>query len=750
MTEPTLPRNSEAGLPQAAPIRPIDANGRPIPMRVTRPQPQPRRRGSSWMAMAGYAGLGVACILAGAVTFLLIAAPVDLIRDRAVELVKARTGRDLIVAGPTKLTYFPSFGVAFSQVSLAAPAEMGGSPLLAARRLQVELPVWSLLSQRISARRVRVEAPVIELRVDAQGRRSWDFAMWQERPTRLAQAGGRSNDAAQDVPRPGGGRSRAGLLPAANVHVVDATVRYVDERSGTSREVSGLELDLVADDAGSGIVAKGGLIWTGEKVGFEAKLAALEGRNPAKVSLRVAGRPLEVAFDGSVALGSSLEADGTLQAQAASWAELVRWLSNQRVAAHDMGALAVSMRVAAADQRIALSELSATLGERSLSGAVTVTTAGQRPRVTGQLQLTELDFRRLLVRPRSRASAGGASADPIGEVLQGKGAEPAGKSPQADASTAKAAKGWSDDVIDLTPLGLADADLALAVDRLVYKNVTTGPSRLNLALQDRVATVALEDVQLYSGRARGTLTLDGRSQTAVTTTNLTLDGVSALPLLNDALDFGWLDGRGRITVALTGQGSSERQMVETLRGKVDLAVSDGAIIGLDIGRLLANLEKARLSELRTNPNDKTPFSEFSGSFAIADGIAHNQDLKLASPHLHVSGSGQANLAQRTVDYTVRPKIAASQTGDGSVVGLAGLEVPIRVEGPWDKPTFTPDVKSVLGSEQAGAAIKQIGKNLKSQEVQDAIRGLLGGGDGQQKVKPRDLLEKLLKKDPQAP
>ena len=112
----------------------------------------------------------------------------------------------------------------------------------------------------------------------------------------------------------------------------------------------------------------------------------------------------------------------------------------------------------------------------------------------------------------------------------------------------------------------------------------------------------------------------------------------------------------------------------------------------------------------------------------------------------MSGSGSANLALRQVDYTVRPKIAASQTGEGSAVSLAGLEVPIRVEGAWDKPTFTPDLKGVLGSEQAGEAIKQIGKNLKSQDVQDAIRGLLGGGDGQQKVKPRELLEKLLKKD----
>ena len=745
MTDPTLPRQNDAGLHQAAHPRPIDANGRPIPMRVPRAQPS-RAPSSSWMGIVGYAALGLGCVLAGAVTFLLIAAPVDLVRDRAVELVKARTGRDLVVAGPTKLTYFPRFGVAFSQVSLAAPAEMGGPPVLAARKVQVELPVWSLLSRRITAQSVRIEAPVIELRVDAQGRRSWDFAAWQDRPTRLAQVGGRASDAAPDVALPAGGRIRTGLLPAASVHILDATVRYLDERSGTSQEVSGLDLDLAADDAGTGISAKGNLNWTGEKLGFEAKVASLQGQDPAKLSLRLAGRPLEASYDGSIGLGSGLEADGTLNVRAASWAELVRWLGKPRIAATETGALAVSVRIAAADRRVALNDLSATLGNSSLSGAITVAMGGARPHVSGQLQLSELDFGRLLVRPRSSEPAGGTAADPIGDLLQGKGGDP-DQTPQVHGSTKRMAKGWSDDIIDLAPLGLADADLALSVDRVVYKNVTTGRSRLALAIQDRVAKVTLEDVQLYSGRARGTLTLDGRAQTAATTTNLTLDGVSALPLLSDALEFAWLDGRGTIALSLAGQGNSERQIVETLRGKVDLSVTEGAIIGWDIGRLLASIEKARFSDLKANPKDRTPFSEFSGSFVISNGVAQNQDLKLTSPHLHVSGSGSANLALRQVDYTVRPKIAAaSQNGEGSVVSLAGLEVPIRVEGAWEKPTFTPDVKGVLGSEQAGEAIKQIGKNLKSQEVQDAIRGLLGGGDGQQKVKPRELLEKLLKKD----
>ena len=79
----------------------------------------------------------------------------------------------------------------------------------------------------------------------------------------------------------------------------------------------------------------------------------------------------------------------------------MRWLGKQRVTAPETGALAVSTRIAAANRRIALSDLSATLGDSSLAGAITVETSGPRPHVSGKLQLSELDFGRLLVRPRS-------------------------------------------------------------------------------------------------------------------------------------------------------------------------------------------------------------------------------------------------------------------------------------------------------------------------------------------------------------
>ena len=101
----------------------------------------------------------------------------------------------------------------------------------------------------------------------------------------------------------------------------------------------------------------------------------------------------------------------------------------------------------------------------------------------------------------------------------------------------------------------------------VVRDVKIGPSRLTLKLDNKVAKVTLQDMQVYDGRGRGVLTLDGSGQVPVTGLNLAFEGVSALPFLKDALGFDWLEGRGTITLALAGQGVSERQMVETPEAK---------------------------------------------------------------------------------------------------------------------------------------------------------------------------------------
>jgi AsmA protein len=728
---------------------------------------KPRRL---WLGFAGYGALAIMCVTLAAATFLVIAAPLDVLRDRLAQQIKARTGRTLQVSGQTRLFFFPSLGLRLGEVFLSAPADMGGPPTLVMHSLEVQVELLSLLSSQIIVKRLVLNGPLIDLRIDAQGRRSWDLAQ-QSSPRRSAQLAPRAADTASAAVFAGLGarapdrpteaplaRVLGQLVEAANVRTIDGTVRYSDERVGAGEEITGLNVDLAVIDPARPLMIKGSLAWRGEKVAFEATLGpvgVLLESGQAQLEGRALARAFEAAFAGKVHLGDDLALEGNLTLKAASALALGQWLGAPVSSGSDAGALALASTVSAAGGQLALSGFNASVGDRVLSGDVTLATAPLRPHVSGQIRMTELDVGSVLMGSRSRDGAPAQAvpsattpADAIEGLLRRKGGQ--GVVPQevrGFTKRAAGAAGWSDDVIEWSNFGLVDVDLALSVERLVYKDIKTGQGRLALALRDRVARVALENVQLYEGRARGELTLDGSGQVPATAANLTLDGVATSTLLHDALGLDWLEGHARMTLGLTGRGISERQMMETLNGRVDMAMADGAIAGMDIAKLLRGIEQARLAGFARSPSERTAFAELAATFLIADGVAENRDLRLLSPSLTVTGGGRVELAQRRLDYTVRTKIAANGPREGSIINLAGLEIPVRIEGPWEKPTFTPNLTGVL-KDQDGAmqALKQIGKNLQSQDVQDALRGMLGGGDGTQRVKPRELLEKLLKKE----
>jgi AsmA protein len=699
------------------------------------------------LILAGYGALGLGCLLLGAVTFLLVAAPVELVRDRLVQQVKARTGRDLVVSGATSLVFFPRLAISLADVAFSAPPDMGGAPTLAVQTLEAELGLKSLFTRQAGIKRLVLTRPVIELRVDARGRRSWDFALVTPRPKQAAQPVSIGDERLRPIPvsapaaRPAAGEGSLAatleMLSPTSMRIAEGTVRYVDERSGQRHDVTALDLDVALNDSAGPLQANGSFVWRGERLAVEGNLSLLralaEGRS-ARLSLKLAGQPIEASYDGTVDLAAGLALEGNVSLRSPSVQAIAAWAGGKPIAAgRDAGALALSSSLTGGSGRVSLAGLTATLGDTSLDGALAIESKAPRPYVSGTLKLSQLDLGGILIRPSADAAAP--------DRRPSQAAPP--KVPQVRGFTKRTGGGadWSDDLIDLAPLGLADADLALSADRLLYKDVKTGPVRLSLQLKDSVANLTLEEMQLYEGRGRGVVTLDGRNQAPATTANLMLEGISAQPLLKDALGFEWLEGRSTIALALAGQGVSERQIVSSLNGKVDLATTDGTIDAIDVAKILRGIEQGRFTGLRVAAGEKTPFSELAGTFNIVNGVADNQDLRLVSPNVRVTGAGSFNLPARSLDYTVRPKIAALNANtDRAVINLSNVEIPVRIEGPWDKPNF-----SVAGQEQILETVKEIGKNLKSKDVEEALKGLLGGGDGEKRVKPRDILEKLLKK-----
>ena len=74
---------------------------------------------------------------------------------------------------------------------------------------------------------------------------------------------------------------------------------------------------------------------------------------------------------------------------------------------------------------------------------------------------------------------------------------------------------------------------------------------------------------------------------------------------------------------------------------------------------------------------------------------------MTSPLLKVTGRGTVDMVTSSLDFLTQPEIVAGPEGKGGANNLAGLSIPVRIEGPFAHPTFKPEIKGMFASpEQA--------------------------------------------------
>ncbi|NJO23585.1 MAG: AsmA family protein [Sphingomonadales bacterium] len=531
---PATPRQAE---------RPAVTSRKPATRRT---RPRRRRR---WLSVLGYGALAFACLGAAAIAFLLVAAPVDLVRGRVIEQVKTRTGRDLTITGPTTLSFFPRPAVALSDVSLSAPGDMEAPPTLIASMVEAELPWWSLLTAQPAIERITLHRPTIELSVDARGRRSWSSTGLRSRRSPPPAADNAQTPSGEPSPASEPKQVTAAFKAGGgSIRILDGVVRYRDQRSGSRTEIDSLNVTLAADGPDAPLRVDGTVAVRGTQLAIDGTVSpsrSLMADQPAQIALKVSGAPFEGTYQGTFALAAEagLSLDGALKLRAASARALADWLGRPLAASGEPDAVAFSADLKATPVRVALSNLQSTVGTATIAGSLALDTTQERRLLSGNLEISELDIGRLLVKPdRHHTSTPAPSTAPA-----------AAPAPPASDKRGRQ-RDWGDDPINLPMLGLLDANLTVSAGSLIYKQAKTGPSRLSVALEKGLGRVTLEDVALYGGRGRGLLTLDGTGDVLVTGANFRFDGVALRPLLTDALDFPWLEGRGTLSFALAGQG----------------------------------------------------------------------------------------------------------------------------------------------------------------------------------------------------
>ena len=282
----------------------------------------------------------------------------------------------------------------------------------------------------------------------------------------------------------------------------------------------------------------------------------------------------------------------------------------------------------------------------------------------------------------------------------------------------------ADKPIDVSALRLLNANGKLRIGTLKTSNLKASNVRLEIKAAGGQVTVSPLSANLYEGSMNGAVMVNATQATPSFAIKQQLSGVAIGPLLKDVANKDMLEGKGTVNVDVRTQGATVAALKRALNGSAAVNLRDGSIKGIDIARTI-NDAKAKLGSLtgqQTQAADKTrktEFSELSATFAINNGVAHNNDLSLKSPLLRVAGEGDINIGEDTVNYLVKASIVGTLTGqDGrSVSDLRGVTVPVRATGPLAAPSFALDFNAMLTD-----TVKQKAEDMVKNKIQESLFG----------------------------
>jgi AsmA protein len=301
-----------------------------------------------------------------------------------------------------------------------------------------------------------------------------------------------------------------------------------------------------------------------------------------------------------------------------------------------------------------------------------------------------------------------------------------------DRYVAQKPAGKGDDRVDLSGLRGPTLQGKAAIGALQVQGVKLADVKAEIKLANGRLEVSPHSARLYEGSMAGAFSADANGNRIAVKETLT--GVQVGPLLRDYAKKDILEGKGNIALDVQTAGGTVSALKRALAGNARIQLSDGAVKGINLAESFRNFKASLGAKSTSSASDarkQTDFSEMSASFNIKNGVAHNEDLKAASPFLRLGGAGDINIGASSIDYLAKATVVATSKGQGGKEAsqLAGLTVPVRLTGPLDKPNWSIEYAAIAGDllksgiKLGGAAGGAVG------EAAGAAAGAVGGAAG---------------------
>jgi AsmA family protein len=578
------------------------------------------------------------------------------------DYLSARMHRQVVIHGDLSAhiwSWTPSATAA--GITVAQPAWAGAGPMATLPRLTIALDLKALLGGRLVLTQVDAEHPSVDLRRDAAGRENWNFGP------------------------PGQPAPPLRLPPIRHFTIEDGR--------------------LVLDDAQRKLhfVAR---VSSNEQInGYARGRFALTGRgtlNATPFTADITGGPLidvdpdrPYPFKTDIhAGGTHVVADGTIPRPF----DLGVFQASGHVSGEDLANLYyltgltfpssppyfLAGRMNRNGDRIDIAGLTGRIGTSDIAGhLVAIKPPHGRADLTGELVSRRLKLADLA------ATIGGA---PRG-ALKGAVVSP---TEQAEANELTAEHRILPDArLDIGRMRQMDADIRYRAESVDAGPLPVRQLSLRARLDNGLLTIDPLALTLPQGALAGSVRLNARGATPVTTINLALTNAQVQELLPASKGPPPFTGALQARARLTGAGASVRTAAGAANGVVAVVIPQGQmrqllaeLMGIDVGRsLFLYLAKDQ---------KPTPVRCAVAEFKAQDGVLTAQRLLIDTGVVLAQGKGTINLRDETLDLSL--------SGKPKHVSLLRIAAPITLKGRLDDPKPGVDIVKALPQLGVSAAL----------------------------------------------
>ncbi|MBA5636045.1 AsmA family protein [Duganella sp. LX20W] len=541
---------------------------------------------------------------------------------------------------------------------MAAMADKAGpaaatDDMASVRQFSFTLDLLPLLEHRIVIPVLRFDTPAVLLRRDAQGHDNWTFKPAEQ-------------------PSPW-------RLQLHQVVFSKGTVHYVD---ALTRADATAEVDTLAGDPLYGVAWRLRGQWNGQPVQGSGKAGAVlslqQQLAPYPLTARLTVGATDISVTGTLTKPTELAAlDVQLQVAGASMARLYGLtgvLLPETPAFRTAGHLRASLGPHASDWHY--DRFTGKVGASDIAGDLAFRTGGARPRLTGAVHSTLLQFSDLapLIGADSNASKrarGVAPVQPGDKVL-----------PVESFKTER----WTS----------IDADVRFQAQRIVRERELP-IHRLDTALrlQDGVLTLAPLNFDVAGGKLSSDIRLDGSGKRTPHALQGTLKASArhvqlkqlfpALPAKETSV--GELNGEA----TLSATGNSVASLLASSNGELRTVINQGSVSKLLLEEMGLNIGNVVLAKLFGDKQVK--LNCMLTDFSVSDGLMHTRQFIVDTDDATLNVNGTVSLAQEKLDLTLKP--------DSKGLRVFSLRAPIYVRGTFKRPDVSLD-KGVLALRAGGA------------------------------------------------